>query len=120
MKLDLIREIVKQSEISLKDLCAQIGMTYQNLNRCIKDNKITANDLEKICFILDVPVCIFFDESKSSNCVIRYKDGVIKKSQIIQESVTKDLELNMYKNEVEHLRKENKLKDRIIELLEAK
>jgi DNA-binding Xre family transcriptional regulator len=56
MRLHLIKEKVVKAGITLKELCKEVGMTYQNLNRCLRDNKISANHLEKISEILNVPV----------------------------------------------------------------
>lgn len=47
----------------MKKLALDIGMSEQNLHRCIRNNKIQAADLEKIAILLKVDVRIFFDES---------------------------------------------------------
>ena len=53
----------------MKKLAADVGMSEQNLHRCIRNNKIQAADLEKIASLLKVDIRIFFDgdTSKLSN-----------------------------------------------------
>lgn len=119
MKLNLIKEEVSRVGITLKELCERIGMTYQNLNRCIRDNKITANDLEKISVVLHVPVCIFFDAKSTPNCVINHKAGKYTSEQNMENEKLID-ELEIYKKELEYLKKEIGLKDKIIDLLEKR
>lgn len=60
MDLQVIRKVVKDKGISIKILSSKIGMSETNLHKCIRDNKITANDLEKIAEVLNLPVNMFF------------------------------------------------------------
>jgi DNA-binding Xre family transcriptional regulator len=118
MNLHLIKQSTASAGITLKELCAQIGMTYQNLNRCIRDNKITANYLEKISAVLDVPICIFFDDKRHPGCTLH------KQEKDEQPEMDLDIgkilaELESYKMEKEYLKRENAMKDKIIGLLEA-
>jgi len=113
MNLQIIKEKTAEADITLKKLCAKIGMTYQNLNRCINDNKISANALERISAVLNVPVCIFFDDYDEKHCGRDSKNECeAEKEKILAEIATQ-------KKEMEFLTKEIKLKDKIIGLLEA-
>ena len=50
--------------ISIRSLSATIGMSEQNLHKCIRNNRIEAGVLEKIAVALEVPVSYFFDEGE--------------------------------------------------------
>lgn len=63
MNLEVIKKFSEKREGGLKKLALDIGMSEQNLHRCIRNNKIQAADLEKIAILLKVDVGIFFDES---------------------------------------------------------
>jgi DNA-binding Xre family transcriptional regulator len=63
MNILKIKELTESRAGGLKKLAKDIGMSEANLHRCIKANKIQANDLEKIASIFNVPVGYFFDES---------------------------------------------------------
>jgi len=41
MNLIRIKKISEKKDITLKSLCERINMSYQNLNRCIRENKIS-------------------------------------------------------------------------------
>lgn len=57
--LQQVKTIANRKNILLKDIAENIGMSYQNLNRCLKENKIMVNDLENIANFLEVPIGIF-------------------------------------------------------------
>lgn len=65
MNLEAIKKFSEKREGGLKKLAADIGMSEQNLHRCIRNNKIQAVDLENIALLLNVDIRIFFDESIS-------------------------------------------------------
>ena len=47
----------------IKGLAEKVGMTEQNLHRCVRENKIQAQDLESIAKQLNMSVSEFFDEA---------------------------------------------------------
>lgn len=61
MNLELIKKLSEKYNGGLKKLSADIGMSEQNLHRCIRYNKIQAIDLENIALKLKVDIRIFFD-----------------------------------------------------------
>lgn len=61
MDLEIIRKLSENRGGGLKKLAADVGMSEQNLHRCIRNNKIQAADLEKIAMLLKVDIRIFFD-----------------------------------------------------------
>lgn len=63
MKLERIKELTPYYSGGIKRLSARIGMTESNLHRCIRENKIQAQDLEKIAKELNVGVELFYDDS---------------------------------------------------------
>lgn len=62
MNLEAIKKFSEKREGGLKKLATDIGMSEQNLHRCIRNNKIQAADLENIALLLKVDIRIFFDE----------------------------------------------------------
>lgn len=62
MKLSLIRDFANKRAGGMKQLAADIGMSEQNLHRCVNNNKIQASDLELIAVELGVDITIFFDK----------------------------------------------------------
>lgn len=62
MNLLLIKEIAEKEGITIRSLASASDMSDVNLHRCIRENKIQAQDLEKIAKVLNVPISIFFDE----------------------------------------------------------
>ena len=65
MNLEIIRKLSENRGGGMKKLAADVGMSEQNLHRCIRNNKIQAADLEKIALLLKVDIRLFFDEEAS-------------------------------------------------------
>lgn len=61
MNLEIIRQLSEKRSGGLKKLATDVGMSEQNLHRCIRNNKIQAGDLEEIAKLLGVDICLFFD-----------------------------------------------------------
>ena len=61
-------------KISIRSLSATIGMSEQNIHKCIRDNRIEAGVLEKIAEVLSVSVSYFFDDIEPVGSI---KDGEI-------------------------------------------
>ena len=68
MNLQIIKTKAEQSHYpgGLKALAKAVGMTVQNLHRCVRDNKMQAQDLERIASELKVSIGEFFDEKCTS------------------------------------------------------
>lgn len=66
MNLQNIKSKVEEVQFpgGIKALAEAVGMTEQNLHRCVRENKIQARDLEKISHTLGVSILCFFDESE--------------------------------------------------------
>ena len=62
MNLQRIKLAAERSRIEFKALAGMVEMSEGNLHRCVRENKIPANTLEKIAVALGVPVSYFFDE----------------------------------------------------------
>lgn len=69
MNLEIIRKLSENKDGGLKKVANEIGMSEQNLHRCIRNNKIQASDLEKIAEVLSVNIDIFFDKKMSINSI---------------------------------------------------
>ena len=61
MNLSLIRDLASKRPGGMKQLALDIGMSEQNLHRCVNNNKIQASDLEIIAIKLGVEITVFFD-----------------------------------------------------------
>ena len=70
MNLEKIRRLSETRQGGLKKLAIDIGMSEQNLHRCMNNNKIQAGDLEKIASLLGVSILTFFDEEPVGNKAI--------------------------------------------------
>lgn len=68
MNLQTIKTKIEERKFpgGIKGLAEAVGMTEQNLHRCVRENKIQAQDLEKIASVLNVSIVEFFDEEKST------------------------------------------------------
>jgi len=66
MDLEIIKKLSEKRDGGLKKLAADIGMSEQNLHRCIRNNKIQATDLEKIAGLLHADIKVFFDDPSIS------------------------------------------------------
>ena len=62
MNLDVIKKFSEKRDGGLKKLAIDVGMSEQNLHRCIRNNKIQAADLEKIALLLKADIRIFFED----------------------------------------------------------
>jgi len=104
MNINKIKILSESKGILLKDLAESIGMSYQNLNRCVRENKIMANDLEKIASALGVPVSYFFEETGSVP------------AGLLQGCATPPQTADFQKQIIALQAENSRLKDRIIEL----
>jgi len=125
MNLLKIKKKTELIGLSLKDLCEKIDMSYQNLNRCIRENKISANDLEKIAGILQVPVSYFFeDDNKEVSKKINAGDNNVisigNKNNNNTNANTETKDLAVCRKEVEGLKKEIELLKEMNEMLKER
>lgn len=141
MHLDKIDIFLKKRGTKRPWLAKELGMTPQNLSRCIKENKISAEHIEKIADILEVDINEFFDtkikSSDQTNNTIKqsqkgtgntFNTGVISgddKYNKVEIKLKREIEslkkdLKQLKTEVKGLEKEVLLKDEIIILLKGK
>ena len=64
MELQRIKSLCERRKGGLRGLAIAVGMTEQNLHRCIRENKIQAGDLERIAAELAVDIDFFFRATK--------------------------------------------------------
>lgn len=67
MNLETIKFYCEKQGVAIKQLANDVGMSEPNLHRCIRLNKIQAQDLEKIAILLKVDIREFFDEKAIIN-----------------------------------------------------
>lgn len=112
MNLLKIRELCDRKEGGIKRLAEEIGMSEQNLHRCINLNKIQAGELEKIAQIFNVPIGYFFDNIPSNQSIVNGNGSAASVYGNATAGVLSDKE-----KEIEHLRELLKEKERTIQLL---
>lgn len=117
MNLEIIRKLSENRSGGLKKLATDVGMSEQNLHRCIRNNKIQAADLEKIAFLLKTDIRIFFDDevSKLSNNSVETNGDFSPASMLGNVSVGADAILA---ERVKHLEELLAEKERVIKVYE--
>jgi hypothetical protein len=117
MNLEIIRKLSENRSGGLKKLATDVGMSEQNLHRCIRNNKIQAADLEKIAFLLKTDIRIFFDDevSKLSNNSVETNGDFSPASMLGNVSVGADAILA---ERVKHLEELLAEKERVIKIYE--
>ena len=78
MNLQLIKLKAEERKYpgGIKGLAKVAGMTEANLHRCVRENKIQAQDLEKIANALGIKVGYFFDEEITEHITATGQRGV--------------------------------------------
>lgn len=66
MDLQRIKILAESRHKEFKGLAKAIGMSEGNLHRCVRENKIQAQDLEKIAAELNVSILEFFDKEETT------------------------------------------------------
>lgn len=66
MNLEIIRKLSENRGGGMKKLASDVGMSEQNLHRCIRNNKIQAADLERIAELLKVDIRVFFSDETTT------------------------------------------------------
>lgn len=88
MNLEIIREVAKQKRLSLKDMCTELGFTYQSLNHNIANSTMDVGRLEKIARYLNIPIVMFFKNDTSITEIIdeeKEKIGLKKATEVKKE-----------------------------------
>lgn len=104
MNLLLIKDLCEKREGGLTKLAQEIGMSVQNLHRCVRVNQIQAHQLELIASLLGVSIVSFFDDNDTGNII---------KSKLKQNDDVADTK----EKEIEHLKALLEEKERLIRVL---
>lgn len=64
--LNLIKTLVKEKRITLKEFARQCDMSEQGLHRILRDNTTSIDTLETIARALGVSPAVFFDQTPGS------------------------------------------------------
>lgn len=111
MNLERIKTLVEERRIPFKTLASLIGMSEGNLHRCVRENKIQAQDLEKIAIELKVSIGEFFDEVP--NVHVEAHDHAQAAGRDILNGASK-AEIARLKDKIAHLEQRIKDKDATI------
>lgn len=115
MELQRIKSLCERRKGGLRGLAIAVGMTEQNLHRCIRENKIQAGDLERIAAELAVDIDFFFrdgDTPKTAPTIA----GDIDTAPMVSDAVLSErvkLLMQLISEKDERI---NELKERIEEL----
>lgn len=107
MNLQLIKTLAERQRVPIKKLADLIGMSEGNLHRCVRENKIQAQELEKIAQELDVNIGVFFGEESSVH-IEMHDNGQGAGRDIFNGS--QRAEVQRLKDKIEHL--EERLQDK--------
>ncbi len=107
MNYNKIKFLADQNKITLKQICAQIDITEQGLQRMFSNNSMKIDTLEKIATVLNVPVAYFFSEEG-------FKNVVYSATSQAEDAAALRLENSRLLKEI------SDLKTKIIQLLEKK
>lgn len=121
MDLGRIKTCAEKRRIQFKALASSIGMSEGNLHRCVRENKIQAQDLEKIAAELGVPVGIFFDEEVTE--VRQAGRDYVERGKITHsgtEYAASSAAESDLREQIAQLKSQLADKERIIQLLEQK
>lgn len=64
--LSLIKPLIKQRGLKIKDFCTQIGMTEQGFAKLIRTNSTKIETLQQIADALDVPLTVFLEGNEEA------------------------------------------------------
>lgn len=101
MNLELIKTEAEKAHIPFKSVASAIGMSEGNLHRCVRENKIQAQDLEKIASVLHVNVGIFFDELPHIHVEVKGRKGQAAGNNIYNNA--DQAEIQRLKDRIAHL-----------------
>lgn len=108
MDLELIKTLAERQRVPIKRLADTIGMSESNLHRCVRENKIQAQDLEKIASELGVKVGVFFGEEALVQHIESHDNGQSAGRDIY--NGPQRAEVQRLKDKIEHL--EERLQDK--------
>lgn len=98
MNLQLIKRYGEHYPGGLRKLAVDAGMSESTLHRCIRINKIQANDLETISRLLNVGLEVFFTETQNAarthdNNSQNYSAWLHEKIEILEQRINDKDEL---------------------------
>ncbi len=117
MNLQLIKTLCEKRKGGIRGLSNQVGMTEQNLHRCIRENKIQAQDLEAISKALGVTIGYFFDEEAVSVRVEANHGSAASLSGSVSVNSGQE-KIERLETELKYLREKLADKEKIISLYE--
>jgi transcriptional regulator with XRE-family HTH domain len=123
MNYSKIKFLADEKKITLKQICANVEITEQGLQRMFLNNSMKIETMEKIAKVLQVPVSYFFeDDNKEVSKKINAGDNNVisigNKNNNNTNTETKDLAV--CRKEVEGLKKEIELLKEMNEMLKER
>jgi DNA-binding Xre family transcriptional regulator len=121
--LFIIRDLIAERKVTLRDLANTINISEDGLQKIIKNGRTKTETLEKIAKTLNVPVGIFFDEMplNAINQNVRGDKNMTTASIYGNANISNsENELEATKKELEYLRGLLQEKERTIQILMKK
>lgn len=123
MNLMKIKGICEAKDVSIRNIAEHIGMSEQNMHRCIRVNQIQAHQLEIIAKFFNVPVGYFFDDEASpvsqNTASVKGNNNVLVggNNNTIHKLNECEREVEVLRVEVKHLTTQVEEKERLIQVL---
>ncbi len=109
---EIIQTLINEKDIRKKKIYEVLDISAQAYNKKEKLGTYSLKDLEKIANLLDVPINTFIEDKEKNLNIGDNNNLAIGKNA--------NITLDTCKAEIEYLKKELQLKDKIIQLLENK
>jgi len=114
----LIRELARRKNISLRDLADRVGISYQGLQKAIKENSTRQSTLVKIANALDEGVDTFYKYASFDDYIKdKYSNDTLQESKKNEEIQSLRQQLKQQSDYINILKKEI---DRCHSLLKTK
>lgn len=88
----IIKDLLKQRKVSIRDFATELGMTEQALQLLIRKNSTKIETLELIAQKLNISITAFFEDSPSSDRTLSETDrllSIIESQQRTIENLSK-------------------------------
>jgi transcriptional regulator with XRE-family HTH domain len=117
---NVIKEIAKQKNISIRELSSRIGKDETTLQAIFRNGSTNTRTIEDIAKVLDVPVGVFFDNSYYQKNEVSTNNGIVgiqgEGHQITNNDIAGMIEL--HKGYQELLKKRDEQVDRLLAIVE--
>lgn len=116
MDLGVIKKLSENRIGGLKKLAVDAGMSEQNLHRCIRLNKIQADDLEKISCLLNVDITVFFGGQNNKEEEIKSLKEEIQRLKDVNSSDKNNELYELCRELIENYKQRDSILDKLVSM----